>query len=142
MTNKISQTAIITSIILGLVLIFSGIAKMLDTASLISLLNEINILPQYLIKHFVALVIITEIFVGGMLLFKRNKFIINLQFLIYISFFIISAVGVIFNLQNDCGCFGGLIESSFNGWMILRNSIFLILSFLLFKNKVSYEKNN
>jgi hypothetical protein len=42
-----------------------------------------------------------------------------------------------FGLENDCGCFGKTIESSFGVGMVIRNILFLLLSLFVL---IRFEK--
>ena len=55
---------------------------------------------------------------------------------VFLFFFTFSLVGTLVGLKGDCGCFGSLIKSEFDVFMIVRNLMFFIMAFYLFSKEV------
>jgi hypothetical protein len=45
--------------------------------------------------------------------------------------------GTVVGLENDCGCFGKAVDSSFGEEMVIRNILFLLLSIIVL---IKFEK--
>ena len=73
---------------------------------------------------------IYEIILGLFLLFKKlSKIIMINTSLIFIFFLLISIYGNYKGYNENCGCFGDLVSSNFDGFMIARNLLFVIMVF-------------
>ena len=98
---------------------------MLDTIkAVINVSEELHIAAATLLP-------IIELTLGVMLLLKIrvNETLIAVT-LLFLFFFLFSVYGAVVGLENDCGCFGNMIESNFRINMIIRNFIFLLIAFL------------
>ncbi len=116
------------------ILFFTGFAKVLNPISLINTL-KIFPFPDELILVTATLLPIFEISLAVMLLLKiRLKLTKIFVVLLFSFFFLISLYGFYLELDNDCGCFGNVIQSSFGWGMILRNFILLCISFFIIFN--------
>jgi hypothetical protein len=82
---------------------------------------------------------IIELTLGVILLLRiRVKEALIAVTILFLFFFLFSIYGAMFGLENDCGCFGKTIESSFGVGMVIRNILFLLLSIIVlikFENK-------
>ena len=87
----------------------------------------------------VTLLPVIEITLGVMLLLKiRVKETLIAATILFLFFFLFSVYGTVIGLENDCGCFGKAVESSFGIGMVIRNILFLLLSLTVlikFENK-------
>jgi len=88
-----------------------------------------------------------EITLGVILLLRikeKETFIaVKVLFVFFFLFSIYGLVrrplgGTVIGLDNDCGCFGKAVESSFGIGMVLRNFLFLSLSLFVL---IKFEKN-
>ena len=119
----------ILKIILALILILSGISKIIAPEGAIKLLGVIPIFPHSLIVPTVLLLPVVELTIGLSLLLKiYQKLTTIIAFLLFLSFLSISIYGTVIGLNSDCGCFGSLIESRIGWKMIFRNFIFLMIA--------------
>ena len=122
-----------------LILLISGIAKIIDPLPIIKSLeafklfsftqfgNEINI--------FIATTLpILELTLAILLIAKiKLSVVLPLTLLLFSGFLIYSIWGYYLGITNDCGCFGTLIKSEFGVGMIVRNFMFvLIIGYLNF----------
>ena len=106
----------IIKIILGAVLIFSGIAKFAYPSKAVNLLLEFKIMPEFLILPVVSVPPVLKILIGVLLvsgMYPKSALISAL--VLFSGFFIISIYGTIVGLSSDCGCFGSVIKSRI-GW--------------------------
>lgn len=78
---------------------------------------------------------VLEITLGVMLLLRiRVKETLIAATILFLFFFLFSVYGTVIGLENDCGCFGNMVESNFSFNMIIRNFIFLLVAFLYKSN--------
>jgi len=117
------------------VLLFSGIAKIIDPVPLINTLKLIKIIPESLHILIATLLPVIEICFALLLLMKiKPKIALKLITLLFSIFLGFSIYGAIAGYGTDCGCFGNTVKSSFGLGMIIRNTVFLIISFILMIN--------
>ena len=114
------------------VLLFSGIAKILDPVPLINTLKLVTVIPVSLHVLIATLLPVVEI-VLALLMISKTKLKITLPivtalFTIFLGF---SIYGTAAGYGADCGCFGNAVKSSFGWGMIVRNAAFLIISLIL-----------
>jgi len=134
LTEKISQYLLKAAYyFIALVLISSGVIKIIDAGSLITVLTSafpfVNENIQIAIASLLPLI---EMLTGILLLLKIKKKEAMLAAVILFSAFTLFAVyGFIFGIEEDCGCFGNVVESSFGWGMIVRNLIFALIAFLI-----------
>jgi hypothetical protein len=129
-------------VILGGMLIFAGILKLIDNTTLFESVAYITWLPIWAKSLIINWLPYIEIAIGALLISHLMDFIsIPVSALIYLSFFIFAVWGMSSGLEIDCGCFGDLDNSSIIGqllgselgWkMTIRNGIFTLMSFFLF----------
>lgn len=132
----------ICRVILGGLLVFAGILKMLDNTALFETVAYITWIPIVLKSLLVDLLPYIEIVTGALLISTYfDKLTIPLTAFIYLGFFIFAIYGLSTGVEGDCGCFGDLDESSFIGailgstfgWsMVIRNGVFLMMVGFLF----------
>ncbi|MBN2280097.1 MAG: hypothetical protein JXQ65_05925 [Candidatus Marinimicrobia bacterium] len=121
--------------IILIVLILSGIGKIIDPLPAIQLMEKLPLIPNILILPIASILPALELSLALGILLRYKKFIIySVNLLLFLSFFILSIYGTILKIKVDCGCFGSLLESRVGWTMVLRNSVFLGLSIYLFIN--------
>ncbi len=145
----ISSVQFIFRIILGGLLIFAGILKIQDNTALFESVAYITWLPIGIKSLIIDFLPWVEIAVGGLLvLHVLDKVMIPLTGLIYLSFLIFAIWGLGSGLEVDCGCFGDLDDTSLIGallgseismQMVIRNSIFVLMTGFLFWKPGSSE---
>ena len=138
----ISSVQFLFRIILGGLLVFAGILKVQDSTTLFESVAYITWLPIGLKSLIIDFLPWVEIVVGGLLILHVfDKLMIPLTGLIYASFLFFAIWGLSSGIEIDCGCFGDLDESSFLGallgseisiQMVIRNSIFVLMTGFLF----------
>ena len=75
---------------------------------------------------------VLEITLGVMLLLRiRVKETLIAVTILFLLFFLFSVYGTVIGLENDCGCFGNAVDSSFGIGMVIRNFLFLSLALLM-----------
>ena len=128
-------------IFLGIILIVSGVSKVVDPEKSISLIIEMNILQEQLIAASVSFLIVSELFTGVLLIIGvYSKYVSFFAFFLFSLFFLISIYGAYMGVNSECGCFGSLIESRIGVGMILRNSIFVAVCMYVFIRKAKIKK--
>ena len=105
-------------IMLGLVLIFSGITKIADPSKAVNLMPEFKVISESLILIIASIPPVLEILIGVLLVSGMyQKFAAISSLVLFSGFFVISVYGTITGLNSDCGCFGSVIKSSFGRCM-------------------------
>jgi hypothetical protein len=75
---------------------------------------------------------VIELTLGIMLLLRiRVKETLIAVTILFLFFFLFSVYGAVVGLENDCGCFGNVVESIFGIGMVIRNILFLLLSIIV-----------
>ena len=127
MTTNISS--IFIYFIISNLLLFSGISKILDPQPMLETIKAVINVSEELQIVAATLLLVLELTLGTMLLLKiRVKETLIAVTILFLFFFLFSVYGVVIGLENDCGCFGKVIESSFGIGMVIRNFLFLVLS--------------
>ena len=114
-------------IILGLVLIFSGIAKIADPSKAVNLMLEFKVIPEALILIIISVLPVLKILTGMLLVAGMYpKFASIFALVLFSGFFLISIYGTLIGLSSDCGCFGSVIKSRIGWGMVVRNGVFVV----------------
>jgi len=117
----------VVRILLGIVLIFSGITKIIDPSKAVDFMLEFKVIPEFLILIVVSILPILEILIGVLLISGMYQKFASISALVLFSgFFIISIYGTIIGLSSDCGCFGSVIKSRIGWSMVVRNGVFVM----------------
>ena len=129
-------------IILGLLLIFSGVAKIIDPSNAVKMMLDLGLLPLNLIIPLISFFPVVEIALGLLLIADRyNILSTSATLFLFTGFLFISIYGTMTGLNSDCGCFGSVIESRIGWGMIVRNGAFFIGACYIWidsiKNKLS-----
>ncbi|PKL79267.1 MAG: hypothetical protein CVV25_08470 [Ignavibacteriae bacterium HGW-Ignavibacteriae-4] len=128
-------------------LLFSGLTKIIDPIPLINVLNTVQFFNDQVNLIIVSLLPLLEIMLGILLLSRQYlKITAATICVLFGNFLVFSIYGNIIGLENNCGCFGNLIRSDFNIIMILRNTLFFLVSIFIlthrdFFNNISQNKN-
>jgi len=97
----------VVKIVLGIVLIFSGVAKIIDPSKAVDLMLEFKIIPEAVILIIVSILPVLEILIGVLLISGMYPKLASISALVLFSgFFLISIYGTLIGLSSDCGCFG------------------------------------
>ena len=119
-------TLLLTRLLLAIVFIVSGVAKLLDIHGFAQVVNRFMLLPESIVLYFAFLLPIVELFLGLCLTSGLYiKWTIRwLSFLLFCFIFVIS-ISLIRGISVKCGCFGGLFDDVI-GWKTLTRNIFLL----------------
>ena len=129
--------SVISRIILIIILVVSGIGKILDPVSTIEVLNTFNVFTESINVVISSVLPFLEIALAVMLISNYTSKLVSLGVLIlFIGFLVVSISGYVLGYDNDCGCFGSLADSSFGIIMVLRNFIFVLLAIIVWKTKI------
>jgi len=97
----------VVKIILGLVLTFFGIAKIIDPSKAVDLMMDFKAIPESLILIVISILPVAEILIGVLLISGMyQKFASMSALILFAGFFLISIYGTIIGMNSDCGCFG------------------------------------
>jgi len=133
LTEKISHYLLKAAYyFIAIVLIASGVLKIIDAGSLIAALTSAFPFVNENIRIIISsLIPFIEVLTGILLLLEIKKKEAMLAAVILFGAFTLFAVyGFIFGIEGDCGCFGNAVESSFGWGMIVRNSLFFIIAII------------
>jgi len=136
----------VLKIMLGLVLMFSGIAKIVDSSNAVNMIIEFRIIPQGLIISIFSFLTVVEILTGLLLISGiYPKIAVISALVLFIGFFFISIYGTVVGLTGDCGCFGAAVQSRIGWGMVVRNGVFVVGAIYLrwsdfVINNVKYNK--
>lgn len=117
---------------LAVLLLFTGIVKIIDPQLLVSIIKSLILVDQNLVLVVVTTLPVFEIALAIMLLLKvKIKTTLKIVTTLFIFFFLFSLYGFTVGLENDCGCFGNTIKSEFGIGMIIRNFLLLTITIYL-----------
>ena len=118
----------VVRILLGIVLLFSGITKIIDSSKAVDLMLDFKVIPEALILIIVSILPVLEILIGVLLILGMYPKFASISALVLFSgFFLIIIYGTIIGLNSDCGCFGSVIKSRVGWGMVVRNLVFVVL---------------
>ncbi len=121
---------------LAVLLLFTGISKIIDSQPLIETIQITNLIEDSFIIPLTSLLPVIEISLGIMLILKvKIKTTLRIVTTLFIFFFLFSLYGFTIGLESDCGCFGNTIKSDFGIGMIIRNFLLLIVTIYLTMNE-------
>jgi hypothetical protein len=129
---------------IALVLLFSGISKVIDPENFLKVLNvTLSFLGENIIVLIATLLPVFEIALGIMLILnvKVEETLIAVL-LLFVAFTVFAIYGTIMGFNIDCGCFGSNISSEFGAGMVVRNIVLLIVSILVYnlKDEIGFVK--
>ena len=117
----------VVRILLGIVLIFSGITKIIDPSKAVDLMLEFKVILESLIFIIISVLPVLEILTGMLLVAGMYPKLATISALVLFSgFFFISIYGTLIGLSSDCGCFGSVIKSRIGLGMVVRNGMFVV----------------
>lgn len=131
--------------LLALILLFTGITKIIDPLPLINTLKLLPIINEQLVILIATILPMLEIVLGLLMLLKiKPKITLPVVLMLFFIFFGFSIYGTLAGLEGDCGCFGNAIKSEFEIKMIIRNFILFILSLYIsfYKKSLQGKTNN
>jgi len=102
-------------LILALVFLYSGVAKLLNPGDFSVVIGGYGLLPDWLNFPMAIFLPLVEVLVAGALLFRLRGGISGAAALL-IAFIAVLSYGIILGLDVDCGCFGpGDPENAYAG---------------------------
>jgi len=126
-----------------LILLISGVSKIISPNSAVSIIFKLAIIPIRVIYPLVYALSILEVLLAIVLLvwpkIKTIYYIINLLFYF---FFIFSIYIVISGITGDCGCFGAFIKTNVGLALIIRNFLLLSLSTIILRRFNNSQLHN
>lgn len=124
---------VLVKVIILLVLVISGIGKIIDPVPAVQLMEKLPLIPNFMIIPVISVMPVLELAVAiGMIVRYKKIFTYSLNLFLFFGFFIISIHATMLKITDDCGCFGSLVESRVGWPMVLRNAIFLGMAIYLF----------
>ena len=118
--------------ILGLVFIYSGIVKIIDTSGFSDSIYNYKLMPDLLINYLAIVLPWIELITGLLLIFgitiKESALIINSLLIVFI---IAIVINLFRGLDINCGCFGTGNGTKIGLAKLIENSILLFMGILL-----------
>ena len=130
----VSIIDLLLRIFIGGVFILSGISKLLDIPAFAKVVHEFDILPDLLVTPFSVALPIVELAAGLLVvlgLFVRPALIFIMMMLVAFIAVIIPNLGGE-NVISECGCFGGLLKSTININLLIRDIVFLLITLVIY----------
>jgi len=123
--------------IIALVLVVSGIGKVIDPVPTIEILGQTLLFPEWLIIPVVSVLPVVEIVMAIALVIRyREEVNLLLCLGLFVGFFAFSIYCTLYGMNSDCGCFGAIFESRVGWKMGLRNFLFvLMVGFMVYQHK-------
>lgn len=140
---KKNKFLLVIRYLISVMLIYAGVYKLLDVNLFISQMNQSPLIPSTLTPFIAFFLPISEIFLGGFLIFKVNKDILGVIFSLML-FFTIYLVALFTLYSNPpCAC-GGILSKMDYPEHIAFNVLFTILALILLinENKISSSDND
>jgi len=118
--------------LISLILVFSGVTKVLNPQNLITALNTtLGFLNEEIILLIATVLPVFELTVGMLLILRiKIKEVMKLAIVLFTVFLFYSFYGTIRGFDVDCGCFGENLKSRIGILLILRN--ILLTSIVIF----------
>lgn len=123
--------------LIAVVLLFSGVSKIIDPMPMIETINQIPVLKRITEilpfgEVWWGFLPIIEIALGLMLVLKiQTKNTLSATTVLLFAFFVFSIYGTVIGLSTDCGCFGDAVKSEFGITMIIRNLVLVTITLWL-----------
>lgn len=135
--NIVAQLFSLSYYFIALVLLFSGISKIINPENFLKALNvTLGIFRENTIVLIATAFPVFEISLGLMLLIKiKVKETLIAVLLFFVAFTVFAIYGTIKGFDINCGCFGSSVSSEFGVTMIVRNVLLLVIVGLLYRNE-------
>lgn len=138
----IKSVSLLFRFLLGGLLIFAGVLKVVDNSTLFETVAYITWIPVGMKSLVIDFLPWIEIVAGSLLLLHIfDKVVIPINAAIYLSFLIFAIWGLSNGIEMDCGCFGDLDKGSFLATflgseisiqMVVRNGVFVLMAAFVF----------
>jgi len=116
----------VIKIIFGLILTFSGVAKIGDPAKAVDLMFEFKVIPESVILLVISILTVAEILVSVLLISGIYlRFAIISASVLFSGFLLVIIYGTLIGLNSDSGCFGSVVKSEVGWWVVMRNLVFV-----------------
>jgi len=122
----------IIRVLLGALFVVSGVSKLFVLPEVTETIREVIDLPHYFRFTLAVCLCAIEIALGGMLIFRRHVEIAAISVLLMTLALTLVQISVILQpAEVECHCFGGLIRETI-GWQTLaRNTVIMILAWVV-----------
>jgi len=137
MNKKFATVAKAARYIIALVLVVSGIGKVINPSPTIEILGQAPHFPDWMIISVVSILPVVEIALAIALVIRYRENVNLLLCLgLFVGFFAFSIYCTLYGMNSDCGCFGAIFESRIGWKMVLRNFLFvLMVGLMVYQNK-------
>jgi uncharacterized membrane protein YphA (DoxX/SURF4 family) len=126
----------------GSTYVFAGLSKALHFNEFCSTIFTFHLVPESFITSIAVIIVTVEIVFGIGLFFQIKPHICARVLCVLTIFFtVVIILAMVENIQTDCGCFGGLIESEI-GWRSLVRNLILIVGLLWITRERRMQKND
>ena len=128
--NKMSVREIAVGalrVILGLVFVVAGMAKMWDVYGFVTVVKSFQMLPQSLVVSVSVIIPFAELVFGVMLIMNYRPRLSGLLLLVMLVIFTgFSAVKYLSGSTADCGCFGNFVSRRIDLSLFLQNLAIMV----------------
>lgn len=123
--------------IIGILFVFSGLAKAFDLYSFVTTLSTYPYIPHFLVVPLSVVVPTLEVALGLMLLLNVRARVASASLIaMLLAFTAISALKYYAGGTGDCGCFGSVVPRKLSAAFFAENAVIIVaLSFTLLKTE-------
>lgn len=119
-------------IIIGIIFIFSGLTKLIDTNRFSEALINFKLLNENLIDIVKYIIPVVEIMLGTIIIFNFNSGLPALISSLLLSFFTALIVAKLFEGEEiSCGCFGVFSSPKLDILAVVRNILLILISIIV-----------
>lgn len=119
---------------LGIVFLISGISKIIEPEKFLEQIGKLNFLVSSIDSFIVYIFITYELLLGGLILFKSNKGLMNFVVITLSVFCLYLGYKIIIQDNSDCGCFGSFIYRD-NLSALTQDLFLLIIGIYVYEKK-------
>ena len=129
---------IVVRVILGAIFVFAGISKLIDPQTFLKMIQQLGIIPSWLIIPSGTVVVQAEIWLGFAMIagFRTRLAIKGLSGLIVVFLTVVS-FAIIHGGSTECGCFGPFVSERVGPGVVVRDYLLLGSCFWLFYTEKS-----
>ena len=125
---------LVLRLIIGISFVFSGITKVFNMTMFLDTVSRFNVLPAVLNLPFAVFFPVAELVFGAALvigyLTKFSSFSIMFMLIMMLAAIVPQLLGG--PPIEDCGCFGGLMDSAVDYGLLMRDIALFALTWLIF----------
>lgn len=129
------------TIVIAMLIIFSGSVKILSFPQFIIDVQKYAILPDVIVLPFSILIVLMEFIAGLGFLFNIQTKLLSGMFLLFLLLFTTAICINLLRGENiECGCFGSAFSNEISWWSVIRNLGLGFILYQLFLKNETFQK--